>query len=382
MRQAILAQRIQLLACSFLILTLSACTSNATSLPLSELNLPDGFSIDVFAEVENARQITRSDKGIVYVGSRRAGKVHAVIDEDGDFKADRVIEIANGLTLPSGLTWHDGDLYVAAVSTIYRFENIDDMLDNPSRKVIVDSLPDALHHGWKFIEFGPDGLLYVPVGAPCNICLSEDPRFASILRMDVNDPANTTEVYVSGVRNSVGFDWHPITGELWFTDNGRDLLGDDIPPCELNRVSRQGQHFGYPFFHGNSLPDPEFGEGKSPGDYVEPALALGPHTAPLGMTFYTGSMFPARYRNEAIVAEHGSWNRTPEAGHIGYRLIHARADVDGKLHYDVFIDGWLRDNNESWGRPVDLLQLPDGSLLVSDDKAGVIYRISYADGRN
>lgn len=368
MRQIILAQAI-------LCLTLPTL---AKDLPLADLNLPDGFAIEVFAEVDNARQMTQGSTGVIYVGSRRAGKIHAVIDRDGDHRADEVKLIASDLKLPSGLTWRNGDLFVAAVSTIYRFRDIDNHLDNPPEpEIVIDTLPDKTHHGWKFIEFGPDGLLYVPVGAPCNICLSDDPRFASILRMDVDQKPVKPEIYVEGVRNSVGFDWAPDTGNLWFTDNGRDLMGDDLPPCELNEVTAQGQHFGYPFFHGTGIPDPEFGKNKKVNDYVRPALDLGPHTAPLGMMFYTGGMLPRRYQGDAIIAEHGSWNRTPEAGHTGYRLIHARRDETGKLHYDIFVDGWLNANNESWGRPVDVLQMADGSLLVSDDKANVLYRISY-----
>lgn len=352
--------------------------ASAANLPLERLSLPDGFDITVYAEVENARQMSRSDAGVLYVGSRRAGKVHAVIDRDGDHIADEVRLVAEGLNLPSGLTWHNGDLYVAAVSTIYRYPDIDDHLDDvPAPEIVTDALPEDRHHGWKFIEFGPDGHLYVPIGAPCNICDREAP-YASILKMDIEDPENY-EVYARGVRNTVGFDWDPDTGDLWFTDNGRDHMGDDMPPCELNHVSEPGQHFGYPYFHGNSIEDPEFGDaGNSASTYREPALALGPHTAPLGMIFYTGSMLPGVYRGDALIAEHGSWNRSEEAGHIGYRLVHAREDDSGTLHYDIFVEGWLNEDNSSWGRPVDLLQLDDGSLLVSDDLAGVVYRITYS----
>lgn len=374
MRKIIIAQAFAALAAGFLVLTPTA----GAAVHLEQLKLPAGFGISIYAQdVENARQMTRSDAGIIYVGSREAGKVHAVIDRDGDFRADEVKEIASGLRAPSGLTWRDGDLYVAAISTIYRYPDIDNRLDAPPEpEIVTDALPDKIHHGWKFIEFGPDGLLYVPVGAPCNIC-DPEPPFASILRMDVNKPGPEPEVYVRGVRNSVGFDWDPRTGDLWFTDNGRDNMGDDKPSCELNHVTAKGQHFGYPYFHGNGIPDPEFGEGMDRANYREPALALGPHVAPLGMIFYTGDMLPARFENTVILAEHGSWNRSPEAGHIGYRLIHARPDDAGELHYEILVDGWLQ-NNEGWGRPVDILELPDGSLLVSDDRADVIYRITYS----
>jgi len=351
-------------------------TSFAEELPIEQLNLPAGFTISVFAEVPNARQMARGKDGTIYVGSRRLGKVHAVRDNDGDFKADRVIEIDTDLNLPSGLAIQGEDLYVGAVDRILKYPNIAAQLDSPPEPlVIIDDLPDKRHHGWKFIDFGPDNLLYIPVGAPCNICLSEDERFATILRVDVNDPK--PEIVAHGVRNSVGFDWHPVTGELWFTDNGRDLLGDDLPPCELNRVTRTGQHFGYPFFHADDIRDPEFGGGKEADDYERPELALGPHTAPLGMLFYTGAQFPDDYKNQPLIAEHGSWNRSKEAGHTGYRITMGQIKEDGRLQYSTVIDGWLNDDNSAWGRPVDLLQLPDGSVLISDDHAGVIYRLTY-----
>ena len=319
-----------------------------------------------------------SPAGHIYVGSQRLGKVHVVIDKNHDYKADDVKVVDSGLFLPSGVAFQGGHLYVGAVNSILRYRDIDKYLDNPAKpEVVTDALPDKTHHGWKFISFGPDGLLYVPVGAPCNVCLSENPWFASILRMDVRTKKPVPEIYASGIRNTVGFDWHPKTAELWFTDNGRDLMGDDSPPGELNRVSREGQHFGYPFFHGKSIPDPEFGnKGKTSAQYVEPELELDPHVAPLGMMFYTGDMFPAEYRNQIFVPEHGSWNRSAEAGHTGYRVT-LGMKKGNSLSYEVFIDGWLGDDNKSWGRPVHLLQLPDGSVLLSDDKADLIYRITY-----
>ncbi len=355
-------------------------SSQAESLPLHLLNLPPGFSITVFAHVPNARQMTRSPGGIVYVGSRGAGKVHAVIDRDGDFIADDVVLVDDGLNLPSGVTMRANDLYVGAVDRILRYADIDSQYStSPDPEVVIDTLPDKRHHGWKFIEFGPDGYLYIPVGAPCNLCLSENPVFASISRIKLDSKPARIEVFASGVRNSVGFDWHPLTGELWFTDNGRDMMGDDIPPGELNHAPSPAMHFGYPFFHANSLTDPEFGAGRQSSAYFEPALALGPHVAPLGMMFYTGKSFPAAYMNQIIIAEHGSWNRSPQAGHTGYRLTLALQQSNGSLRYATFIDGWLQDN-VAWGRPVDVLQLPDGSILVSDDHASVIYRVSYNGG--
>ena len=350
----------------------------AQSLPLESLNLPNGFQIALYARVPGARQMTQGGEGIIYVGSRRAGKVYAVVEKNGDYQADEIHVIAKNLRLPSGVAYRDGDLFVGAVNRILRFSDIDNSLDTPpTAEVITDKLPDKSHHGWKFIAFGPDNLLYIPVGAPCNICLSKNPWFASILRMDVSLKNARPEIYASGIRNSVGFDWHPKTHALWFTDNGRDSLGDEIPPCELNRIGNQGQHFGYPYFHGHNMPDPKFGKDKNPLNYVQPALDLGPHVAPLGMMFYTGKMFPEKFRNQIIIPEHGSWDRSPKAGHTGYRLTLALDTGDDKMTYEIFIDGWLDENNRSWGRPVHLLQLADGSVLLSDDKAGAIYRITY-----
>lgn len=366
-------------AAGLLALTVVSACAAEDAPPIENLQLPPGFSVSLFAQVENARQMARGDDGVIYVGSRRAGEVHAVIDADNDYRADRVVLVADNLELPTGIAYSDGDLYVGAVSTIYRFPGIAETRGNrPTPEVVTSGLPTEQHHGWKYLKFGPDGLLYVPVGAPCNICESDMP-FATILRMDVDTP-DQTEIVAYGVRNSVGFDWDPATGDLWFTDNGRDMLGDELPPCELNHLSEVGQHFGYPYFHGNDIADPEFGEkGDGIDSYRKPALALGPHVAPLGMTFYEGDAFPEAYRGNVVLAEHGSWNRTPEAGPIGYRLIHARRDEQG-LHYDVFVDGWLNEDGTSWGRPADVLELPDGSLLVADDKAGAIYRISYGAG--
>ena len=358
-----------------------AAEAPAAKLPLEKLRLQPGFNIDIYAHVENARQMAQGAQGEIYVGSLRAGKVHMVKDTDGDFKADQVRLVAEGLNLPSGLATRDGDLYVGAVSQILVYRDIAAQLAHPgatlpSAEIVTAELPQERHHGWKYLEFGPDGFLYIPVGAPCNICLSEEPEFAAILRINVDAKPAVLEPYVQGVRNSVGFDWHPDTRELWFTDNGRDLLGDAMPPCELNRVTARGQHFGYPFFHGASIPDPEFGAGKTATDYVEPALALDPHVAPLGMMFYTGGMLPERYRKQIIIPERGSWNRSPEAGHTGHRLTVALADAKGHMTYEVLVDGWLQDN-VAWGRPTDLLQLADGSILIADDKANVIYRLSY-----
>ncbi|MBL4679918.1 MAG: PQQ-dependent sugar dehydrogenase [Pseudomonadales bacterium] len=362
---------------SLLLLLTPVLASALSQDKLNNLNLPPGFQIAIYAEVPNARQMALGDTGHIYVGTRRLGKVFQVIDHNGDYKADKVVEIASGLKLPSGVTYHNGDLYVGAVSTIFRYKNIDHELTKPD--IIIDTLPKITHHGWKFLDFGPDNLLYFAVGAPCNVCLSKNPVFASILRMDV-DKNHAPEIIAQGVRNTVGFDWHPVTHELWFTDNNRDNLSDERPYGELNRVRQKGDHFGFPFFHDNSLPDPDFGtKGKEASAYIEPELILDPHVAALGMVFYTGNMFPSKYKNQIFMAEHGSWNRTPEAGHTGYRITMGR-EVNGSLQYETFIDGWLGKNNKAFGRPVHLLQLPDGSLLLSDDKAGIIYRITYQSG--
>jgi glucose/arabinose dehydrogenase len=242
--------------------------------------------------------------------------------------------------------------------------------------VVYDDYPDALHHGWKYIAFGPDDKLYVPVGAPCNICDSTvvDKRFASITRMDPD--GSNREIVAHGVRNTVGFTWHPVTGELWFTDNGRDMLGDDIPPCELNRVTAVGQHFGYPFCHGGTISDPEFGSLRSCDEFVAPVKALGAHVAPLGVKFPTGNMFPETFKNSPIIAEHGSWNRSKKSG---YRLSRVEMQGDSVVRYASFIEGWLNEETqEAFGRPVDLLFLEDGSLLISDDIANAIYRVTYS----
>ena len=347
-------------------------------LPLDRLNLPAGFRIDVFAEVTNPRQLAVSPTGTVFAGSRRAGKVHAIIDSNQDGVAESVVEIDIGLEMPSGIAFRDGDLFVGAVNRILVYRDVEQHLGKPmTPEVLTDALPTDLHHGWKFLDFGPDGHLYFNVGAPCNICLKDNPWYASIMRVDPDQQPMKFDVFAHGVRNTVGFTWHPDTGDLWFTDNGRDHMGDEIPPCELNVATAPGMHFGYPFVHGTDITDPEFGN-QQPENLVvtPPARDLGAHVAPLGLTFYQGNRFPTAFRKGVFIAEHGSWNRSPEAGHVGYRITHVKPMEDGELDYSVFIDGWLGDN-ERWGRPVDLLELPDGSLLISDDKANVIYRLTW-----
>lgn len=354
------------------ILALSSACSSAT-LPISDIKLPPGFSIAVYAaNVPGARSMARGAKGVLFVGSRHEGKVYAVVDRNGDHKADEVLTIADGLNSPNGVAFRNGALYVAEISRVLRYDNIEERLKNPPPPVVINaSFPDKSHHGWKFIRFGPDNRLYLPVGAPCNVCEEKDPRFASIMRL--YSDGTSPEIFAHGVRNSVGFDWHPQTGELWFTDNGRDMLGDDIPPDELNRAPQAGLHFGFPYRHGKTINDPEFGKKSSKKKFTPPEIELGPHVASLGMRFYTGTMFPESYRNQIFIAEHGSWNRSTP---IGYRITLVRLQGNKAVSYETFAEGWLRGRKVS-GRPVDLEVLPDGSMLVSDDKAGVIYRITY-----
>ena len=343
----------------------------ADSLPLATLSLPPGFAIELFASVPNARQMALG-KHTLFVGSMRAGKVYAIPLRG----ARKPVVIADGLNMPVGVAFRDGDLYVSAVSRILRLRDIETRLNNPPNPEVVSSgYPSDTHHGWKFIAFGPDRKLYVPVGAPCNICAPDPDRYATITRLDV--ASGKIEVVARGVRNSVGFDWQPQNGELWFTDNGRDWLGDDAPPDELNRLGRPGEHFGYPYCHGGTIADPEFGQGRRCAEFVPPVQNLGAHVASLGMRFYTGTAFPERYRNAVFIAEHGSWNRSKKNG---YRVSVVRLQGKRAVSYEPFVSGWLQDGS-AWGRPADVLVMPDGSLLVSDDHAGAIYRVVFRGNR-
>jgi glucose/arabinose dehydrogenase len=357
------------------LLMLACGAATAAELPLERIKLPPGFSIELWARADNAREMALghadASGGTVFVGSFRAGMVHAV-RFDAAFKATRTTTVASGLQMPVGVAYQDGKLYVSAVSRILRFDDIEQHLDHPPAPVVVtDKLPRDTHHGWKFIAFGPDGKLYVPTGAPCNICEPDSQRYAQIARM--NADGSGLEVFARGVRNSVGFDWQPQTRELWFTENGRDLLGDDAPPDELNHAPRAGMHFGYPFCHGGDIADPEFGGKRRCDEFTPPARKLGAHVASLGMRFYTGTQFPPEYRNQIFIAEHGSWNRSHKSG---YRVTLVRLQGDKAVSYEPFATGWLQGES-AWGRPADVLVLPDGSLLVSDDSAGAIYRITY-----
>ncbi|MGE5095377.1 MAG: PQQ-dependent sugar dehydrogenase, partial [Betaproteobacteria bacterium] len=287
--------------------------------------------------------------------------------------ATEVHAIASGMNLPNGVAVRDGALYVAEVGKLWRFDAIESRLPQPPKpQLVFDGFPGDRGHGWKFIRFGPDGRLYVPVGAPCNVC-EREPPYESITRM--NADMKGYQVFARGVRNSVGFDWDPRTKELWFTDNGRDMMGDDVPPDELNHAPNPGLHFGFPYCHGGDIPDPELGKGHPCSQFVPPAQKLGAHVASLGIRFYTGSMFPPEYRDRLFIAEHGSWNRSRKSG---YRIMQARIEGSKVVDYGVFAEGWLdRERDSAWGRPVDLQVMPDGSLLVSDDHAGAIYRITY-----
>jgi glucose/arabinose dehydrogenase len=322
--------------------------------------------------VPSAREIALGADGTVFVGSNAAGKVYALTDADHDGRAERVRVIASGLKLPVGVAFHDGDLYVSAVSRILVLRDIGHHLDDPPQpEVVTDKLPTETHHGWKFIAFGPDGRLYVPIGAPCNIC-DPGPDHAKLISMKP-DGSDWRDV-ARGIRNTVGFDWQPGSRKLWFTDNGRDMLGDDLPSDELDRIDRAGEHFGYPYCHQGDTLDPEFGKGHACKDYAPPALKLGAHVASLGMRFYDGTLFPPHYRHAIFIAQHGSWNRSEKSG---YRVMLARVDGDRVVAYEPFITGFLQ-GQQAWGRPADVQPMPDGSLLVSDDYAGAVYRVTYA----
>jgi len=354
-----------------------SCRNNAqtTDSKLALIKLPPGFHISYFAKnVPGARSLAMGAKGTIFVSNRDLDKVYALVDENNDGVADKQYVIAKGMNTPNGIAFHNGSLFIAEVSKIWRIDNIEQNLADPPKPVLVyDKFPTDAHHGWKYIAFGPDGKLYVPVGAPCNICdkSGDDPRYASITRM--NADGTGLEVFAKGIRNTVGFDWHPQTKELWFTDNGRDMMGDNFPPDELNHAAQKGMHFGYPYRHGDNVPDPQYGSKYKCTECLPPAQKLGAHVAALGMKFYTGTMFPSGYKDQVFIAEHGSWNRTEPNG---YRVTLVRLAGNSSKSYELFAYGWLQDG-KPWGRPVDILQLKDGSLLVSDDLNNAVYRITY-----
>jgi glucose/arabinose dehydrogenase len=351
------------------------------------LIVPAGFKFEVFAEnVANARMMALGPQGTVFVGSQYAGNVYAVVDRDGDHKAERVVTIATGLRQPNGVAMRNGALYVATTSQILRFDDIEKHLDAPPKPITVyDNLPNPNQgHTWKFIAFGPDDMLYTSIGSTCNIC-APAAMTAAILRMKPDGTG--LETYAEGIRNSVGFAWHPVTHELWFTENGRDMLGDDVPNDELNVAYKAGLHFGFPFCHQGDVADPEFGAQRACSTTEAPVQKLGAHVAAIGFTFYTGSMFPARFKNAAIIAEHGSWNRSTPSG---YRVMAAFTDGRKVTGYEPFLDGFLPGSASALGgrgamgvtsgRPADALQLPDGSILISDDTGNRLIRVSYTAG--
>jgi glucose/arabinose dehydrogenase len=357
----------------------AAAATAAAAKPASDLlsgfTLPKGFRISVYSEgVTAARSMAVSDSGIVYVGSRKAGKVYALVPRADKQTAD-VVTIAEGLENPIGVTLLNGALYVGEISRVIRFDNIDKRYaQKPSYEVVKVSLPSDKWHGEKVIKASPDGKLIIPVGAPCNICDTDDTKSAKIYRM--NADGSQLEEIARGVRNTVGFAFHPTTKQLWFTDNGRDELGDNTPSCELNVLTKFGQHFGFPYCHGGTVPDPQFGKGRTCDEFVAPVAQLGPHVAPLGLSFYTGKQFPESYRNNIFVAEHGSWNRSTK---IGYTVRFISLFGNKLVSDTAFVDGFLR-GEEVVGRPVDVVTLADGSLLISDDYAGRIFRVTY-DGK-
>jgi glucose/arabinose dehydrogenase len=343
-------------------------------LPIPQLKLPKGFKIEVYASgIPNARSLRLGDKGTVFVSNRLLDKVYAIVDKNG--KRETKV-IASGMDRPNGLAFHNGTLYIAEGTQISKLEKIEDNLDNPPQPVVIyGDFLNHQSHGWKFMGLGPNNKIYVNVGAPCNIC--EPPATNGQLR-SINLDGSGAEVVARGVRNSVGFDWHPMTKELYFTDNGRDWLSEDLPEDELNRITKIGQHFGFPYCHQGTFTDREMGWGRSCDEFEKPVALLGPHSAALGMRFYTGNMFPREYKNAIFIARHGSWNRTKK---IGGDVIIVKLNKDGSVKsWAPFLTGFLQ-NNDYIGRPVDVQVMKDGSLLVSDDYAGAVYRITYGSGR-
>jgi glucose/arabinose dehydrogenase len=349
---------------------------------LDRIQLPEGFEISIYRDgLEAARSMAMSDSGTLFLGTRsnrsrdKVGKVYAVTNPDGDARGDEVKVVVEGFNVPNGVALKDGDLYVAEIHRITRFDDIEGNLDAPPEPVVLnDSFPDEYHHGWKYLRFGPDGRLYVPVGAPCNIC---EPEAGQGTIVSLAADGSDKRVYAEGVRNSVGFDWDPATGDFWFTDNGRDLWGEDTPPEELNHAPAAGAHYGYPYRYGKNLVDDSFSTALGDDDFTGAALEFPAHNALLGMRFYTGDQFPAAYQGDLFIASRGSWNRAvPD----GYKIYRVRREDGRAVEWQEFATGWLTEDNKFWGRPVDIELAPDGALLVSDDFNGLVYRISYAPG--
>jgi glucose/arabinose dehydrogenase len=354
--------------------SVSLAQMNTPQTVAQQLSVPAGFHVSVYAaNVTNARSLALGDDGTVFVGTGREGKVYALQDKDGDGVAEKRYTIANSLYMPNGVAYKNGALYVAAVNRILRFDNVTEKLGYTQKPVVIyDKFPSDKHHGWKYLRFGPDGKLYTAVGAPCNICAPEKDIYTSLVRLNVD--GSGLEILASGIRNSVGFDFQPNSNELFFTDNGRDLLGDDVPPDELNHWSKKGEHFGYPYCHGGEIADPELAGNRKCAEFTAPAWQFKAHIAPLGLRFYTGSQFPAEYQNQLLVAQHGSWNRTQPQG---YLVVLLKLKGTTVIAEQDFISGFLSKDGEVLGRPVDILQLPNGSLLISDDTLDVIYKVDY-----
>ena len=342
---------------------------------VDKLKVPKGFKVEIWAHgMPGARMMTRGDKGTVFIGTRAIGKVYAVTDKGG--KREHKV-VAEGQQQPNGLAFKDGTLYVITVDKVLRFDGIEDKLDAPQPTDVSDkfNLPASTHHNWKFAAIGPDNKIYFNVGAPCNICETDPGKYAQIRRQNLD--GSGLEIVARGVRNSVGFDWHPVTKELWFTDHNRDWAGDDSPNDELNRVAANqvGGNFGFPYCHANGIADPDIKRPNPCAGVIMPAALTGPHSAACGMRFYTGNMFPAEYKNQAFIARRGSWNRTKK---LGYDVVLAKVN-GGKAALTPFLTGFLDPATDAhWGRPVDVLQMPDGALLVSDEHNGAIYRVSYS----
>ena len=339
-------------------------------IPVAKLKAPPGFEVTVYASgMPNARSMVFGKNGTLFVGTRFPGNVYAVVDKGGKREVKTLLK---GLYRSNGVAYKDGALYVAELSRITRYDDIESHLDNPpAPQLVTDALPKDEAHGWKFMKLGPDGWLYFQIGAPANIIM---PPYTHATINRVNPQTGVMETMARGVRNSVGMDFHPVTHQLWFTNNGRDWVSDDLPNDTLHVLKVKGENFGYPFCHQGDLLDPEYGKGRSCDEFSKPAALLGPHVAALGMRFYTGKMFPQEYANNIFIAEHGSWNRTVMSG---YNVSRAVLDATGKVvKVEPFITGW-QEGGKFWGRPADVQVAPDGSLLVSDDVAGVIFRVAY-----
>jgi len=361
-----------LLLAAALVAGAGGCARAVTPAELARISLPPGFSISIYGEVPGARSMAWAPEiSTLFVGTR-GDTLYAVRDRDGDERAETARVVGRGFNVPNGIAWHDGWLYVAEQNRVIRWRPMEDAPEPRDVQVLFDDLPDRSHHGWRYATVGPDRRLYVAVGAPCNICAVSGLE-GTIVRMNLD--GSGVEIFARGIRNSVGIDFRPNDGLLYFTDNGGDGLGNDVPPDEFNRADRAGLHFGYPHYAGGRAVSPGWAGRTPPPGAVFPAVSFGAHVAALGVHFYRGGLFPVAYRNDAFVAQHGSWNRTvPD----GYRVMRVRFDAAGRpLRAEPFATGWLGANGATWGRPVDVKELPDGALLVSDDHAGVIYRIDY-----